>query len=86
MLKISGLPWRAKVAIGRESLEHALAEWGAARARYWELKKAQWANSEGAKHWKEKLAAYEERLKEARSAWRELVRGLESFDGEVARS
>jgi len=73
-----GHPWRARVAVARERFEHALAEWGTTRARYWELKKAQWANSEGAKHWKEKLAAYESRLDEARLQWRELVRGLET--------
>jgi fatty-acid desaturase len=73
-----GHPWRARVAVSRERLEHALTEWGTTRARYWELKKAQWANSEGAKHWKEKLAAYESRLDEARLQWRELVRGLEN--------
>jgi stearoyl-CoA desaturase (delta-9 desaturase) len=73
-----GHPWRVTVAASRERLEHALAEWGATRARYWELKKAQWANSEGAKHWKEKLAAYESRLDDARLQWRELVRGLEN--------
>src|SRR5205807_6526862 len=64
-----GHPWRAKVALARERFEHALADWGATRARYWELKKAQWANSDAttalasakdsvaevAKHWKEKL-------------------------------
>src|SRR5437879_429954 len=71
-----GHPWRAKVALARERFEHALADWGATRARYWELKKAGWANSDAttalasakdsvaevAKHWKEKLAAYESRL------------------------
>ena len=34
--------------------------------------------AEVAKHWKEKLAAYESRLDEARLQWRELVRGLEN--------
>jgi len=73
-----GHPWRAKVAVARAHFEQALAEWATTRARYWELKKAQWANSEGAKHWKEKLATYEAQLNEKRLAWRDLVRGLES--------
>ncbi len=72
-----GHPWRAKVAAARVRFDHALTEWGATRARYWELKKAQWENSEGAKHWKEKLAAYETRLNEARLQWRAALQGLQ---------
>lgn len=71
-----GHPWRAKVTAARESFEHALVEWGATRARYWELKKAQWANSD-AKHWKEKLAVYESRLNEARQTWRTAIQSLQ---------
>ena len=66
-----------RVAAARERFEHALAEWGTTRARYWELRKAAWKNSEEAKHWKEKLAAYESRLKEARLQWRTALQGLQ---------
>jgi stearoyl-CoA desaturase (delta-9 desaturase) len=72
-----GSPWRVKVATARERFEHALGEWATTRARYWELKKAQWENSEGAKHWKEKLAAYETRLDEARLQWRAALQNLQ---------
>jgi stearoyl-CoA desaturase (delta-9 desaturase) len=77
MPKDLGHPWRERVAAARESMEHALTEWGTTRARYWDLKKAAWANSEGAKHWKEKLAAYESRLNEARLNWRAALQGLQ---------
>jgi len=72
-----GHPWRARVTAARERFEHALTEWGTTRARYWELKKTAWANSEGAKHWKEKLAAYETRLDEARLQWRAALQSLQ---------
>lgn len=69
-------PLRTKLATARGHFEVALAEWAATRAKYWELKKAAWANSEGAKHWKEKLAAYESRLDAARQSWRTTLEGL----------
>lgn len=69
--------WRERVSAARESMEDALAEWGATRSRYWELKKAAWKNSEGASHWKEKLAAYESRLNEARLQWRSALQSLQ---------
>ncbi len=72
-----GHPWRAKVTLAKEHFEHALVEWAATRARYWELKKTQWANSEGAKHWKEKLAVYESRLDEARLGWHTAIQSLQ---------
>jgi stearoyl-CoA desaturase (delta-9 desaturase) len=71
-----GQPWRARLQASKEGFEKALADWAVTRARYWELKKASWANSEGAKHWKEKLQVYENRLNEARLAWRAAVQGL----------
>jgi len=69
--------WRTKMAAAKERFEHDLAAWATTRARYWELKKAAWANSEGAKHWKEKLAAYEARLDEARLQWRAALQNLQ---------
>lgn len=68
---------RARMESAKQSFEHALSEWGTARARYWELKKAAWANSEGAKHWKEKLHTYESRLEEARLQWRAALQSLQ---------
>ena len=66
-----------ELAASRERFEQALGEWATTRARYWELKKAAWANSEGAKHWKEKLAIYDSRLNEARQQWRIAIQGLQ---------
>jgi len=71
-----GHPWRTRMAAARARFEHDLSQWAITRTRYWDLKKTAWANSEGAKHWKEKLAIYEARLDEARLQWRELIRGL----------
>jgi hypothetical protein len=72
-----GHTWRERVSSAKECFEHALSEWAITRARYWELKKAAWENSEGAIHWKEKLAAYESRLNEARLQWRAALQGLQ---------
>lgn len=72
-----GHPWREKVASARGCLEQALSQWAITRTRYWDLKKAAWANSEGAKHWKEKLSAYEARLNEARMSWRATLQGIQ---------
>jgi len=72
-----GHSWRENVALAKGRFDHALTEWGTTRARYWDLKKAAWKNSEGAKHWKEKLAAYEARLTEARLQWRTALQGLQ---------
>jgi stearoyl-CoA desaturase (delta-9 desaturase) len=69
---------RERMELAKNSFEHALTEWGATRSRYWELKKVAWANSEGAKHWKEKLQAYESRLKEARLQWRATLQNLQN--------
>ena len=74
-----GITLQQRLSSSRERLELALAEWGQARACYWELKKAAWANSEGAKHWKEKLQTYESRLEEARLQWRAALQGLQNI-------
>jgi stearoyl-CoA desaturase (Delta-9 desaturase) len=74
-----GHPWRTQVSAAKAHFEHALAEWAATRAKYWELKKAAWANSEGAKHWKEKLSAYDSRLQEARLGWRTAIQGIQGL-------
>ena len=68
---------RERMESAKQSFEDALSEWAIARARYWELKKAAWANSEGAKHWKEKLHTYESRLEEARLQWRSALQSLQ---------
>ncbi len=69
-----GQPWRARLQTSKEGFEKALADWAVTRARYWELKKTAWANSEGAQHWKGTLATCESRLNEAHLAWRSSFR------------
>ena len=76
-----GQTWREAVTSARGRFEQALSEWATTRARYWELKKTAWENSEGAKYWKEKLATYESRLNEARLEWHAALQGLQRSPG-----